>query len=88
MVIVDYRSRSTGYFYLLKDLIKIFTNKSNLNIFAHKDIIFYLSKYILRKKTYHLPMGSFCKYKVLKKKYDFIHIGEYLKKKLVIIFMI
>ena len=81
MIIVDYRSRSTGYFYLLKDLIKIFTNRSNLNIFCHKDLIFYLSKYILRKKTYYLPMGSFCKYKVLKKKYDFIHIGAISKLK-------
>ena len=75
-IIVDYRSRSLGKFYIIKDFIKLILNKSDINIFAHKDLMFFFSKYIQKKKTFYLPMGSFCKFKKIKKKYDFIYIGE------------
>lgn len=75
-IIVDYRSRSLGKLYLFKDFIKLIINKSDINIFAHKDLMYLVSKFILNKKTFYLPMGSFCKIKKIKKKYDFIYIGE------------
>ena len=75
-IIVDYRSRSLGKFYIIKDFIKLILNKSDINIFAHKDLMFFFSKYIQKRKTFYLPMGSFCKFKKIKKKYDFIYIGE------------
>lgn len=75
-IIVDYRSRSLGIFYIIKDFIKLIFNKSDINIFAHKDLMFSFSKFFQKKKTFYLPMGSFCRFKKIKKKYDFIHIGE------------
>ena len=51
-IIVDYRSRSLGKFYIIKDFIKLIFNKSDINIFAHKDLMFFFLNIFKKKKPF------------------------------------